>query len=122
MVIPIPILREIMLLAISKLPFDEDFYLSSYSDIRTAYSSGRISDLRAHFVDTGYFEGRLGVNPNIDERFYRETYPDVAAAIAKGDVTSCLDHYVLMGAAEGRCANRGELEVMNHWAEVFALK
>jgi hypothetical protein len=79
--VPLPALRAILLAAIAGLPFDEEFYVSAYPDIKTAYESGQIVDLRAHFVER-YFEGRLGVPPIFDEAFYLQNYPDVAAAVA----------------------------------------
>src|ERR1700676_2151530 len=68
--ISLPILREIIMFSVSKLPFDEEFYLSSYEDIREAHRSGDVSDLRAHFIEEGYFEGRFGTKPSVDEDFY----------------------------------------------------
>ena len=65
-------------------------------------NAGLIGDPKAHFVEEGYFEGRLGALPDFDEGFYKETYPDVAVAIAKGEVRSAFDHYVGGGAVEGR--------------------
>ncbi len=111
----LPILREILEVAASKLPFDEDFYLSTYPDVRAAYNSGQIADLRRHFVEEGYFEGRFGAKPNVDEGFYTDTYPDVAGAIANKEVGSALEHYMNAGAAEGRFANPEDKEVMMRW-------
>jgi hypothetical protein len=113
--ISIPILREILAVAISKLPYDEDFYLSTYEDIRDAYKSGQISNLRTHFMQEGYFEGRFGARPDVDEEFYKQTYPDVMAAISNGSVASGLDHYLRAGAAEGRFANSDDMQLKMHW-------
>jgi hypothetical protein len=115
MAIPIPLLKSVLSIAIGALPFDERFYLSTYPDIRNALSAGLIDDPRAHFVEEGYFEGRLGALPDFDEAFYKATYPDVAAAIEKGDVGSAVDHYVGVGAAEGRSASRVDMEASRRW-------
>ncbi|MGH7043164.1 MAG: hypothetical protein ACREFY_13685 [Acetobacteraceae bacterium] len=90
--VSIPLLKAILTIASSKLPFDMEFYLSTYPDIRDAYNAGLVADVKAHFAEEGYFEGRLGAMPEIDEKFYRETYPDVADAIASGQVASAADH------------------------------
>src|ERR1019366_182350 len=113
--ISVPILREIIIVAISKLPFDEEFYLTAYEDIREAYNSGDVSDLRSHFIEEGYFEGRFGARPDFDESFYLEEYPDIAMAIANNTITSALDHYMRAGAVEGRFANPEDKQVITQW-------
>jgi len=114
----LPILRQILEVAVSKLPFEEDFYLATYPDISAAHTSGEVTDLRTHFIEEGYFEGRFGTKPNVDEEFYKETYPDVAAAIANRDVGSALEHYMRAGAAEGRFANPEDKKVMTRWLQL----
>lgn len=41
-------------------PFDAQFYQTQYEDVRRAVTSGTLSDLSWHFVNHGYFEGRIG--------------------------------------------------------------
>ena len=116
---PIPALKGILITAIAELPFDKDFYLSAYPDIQTAYDAGQIDDLRAHYIETGYFEGRLGAPPDIDEEFYLRTYPDVAAAISSGMIQSARDHYLLAGAYEGRFGNEQDAKHAAYWMNLF---
>jgi len=116
--IPLPILLEFITIAAAALPFDEEFYLSTYEDVRKAHLSGELPDVRAHFVQQGYLEGRFGCRPDVDEAFYTTTYPDVAAAIADRDVSSALEHYMRAGAIEGRFANAEEMQVMTRWAQL----
>jgi hypothetical protein len=116
--IALPFLREILIVAVSKLPFDEEFYLSTYPDLRAAYESGDITDLQTHFAEAGYFEGRFGAKPNVDEEFYKEIYPDVAAALANNDVGSALEHYMRAGAREGRFATPEDRQVMTRWLKL----
>lgn len=113
--LPIPVLRLILTAAIAGLPFDRQFYLSAYPDIRDAFNSGEMPDVHRHFIETGYFEGRLACMPEVDEEFYKKTYPDVAAAIASGKMRSALDHYFLTGAAEGRHPNEHYAEASTFW-------
>src|SRR5260370_31570603 len=94
---------------IATLPFDEEFYAAIYPDLAAARDCGSIADLRTHFVDHGYWEGRLGAPPQIDDAFYRESYPDVAAPIDRGEFTSPLDHFIKAGAPAGRFAPAGAL-------------
>ena len=117
--VSVRLLRALLTAAIAKLPFDENFYLATYPDIMAAYQAGRISNLHEHFIEDGYFEGRLGTDPAVDDEFYRETYPDVAKALASGKVTSAFDHYVTAGCFEGRCANEADMERINPWLEVL---
>lgn len=113
--IPLSVLKAILVAAASSLPFDEAFYRSTYPDLRDAHEAGDISDLRTHFIESGYFEGRIGSKPDVNEQFYKETYPDVANAIANGDVESAFDHYMRAGAFEGRFANVTDMENMKRW-------
>ena len=40
--------------------FDADAYARAYPDLRRAMEQGKLKDLRAHWLATGYFEGRIG--------------------------------------------------------------
>jgi len=120
--IPLPVLRAILAVAISELPFNKDFYLATYSDVATAYRAGQIRDPHVHFIESGYLEGRQGTKPDVDENYYRKTYPDVAAAISRGEIRSAYEHYVNSGAAEGRSPNEAHMQHMKYWREVFSNK
>src|SRR5665213_2683270 len=72
--VPAQLLKELLTIAASTLPFDLDFYLSTYPDIKHAYDTGRIADPRTHFVEEGYIEGRFGSKPSVDEQYYTTTY------------------------------------------------
>jgi hypothetical protein len=111
--VPAQLLKELLTIAASTLPFDLDFYLATYPDIKKAYDSGLISDPRTHFIQEGYIEGRFGSKPDVDEKYYTTTYADVRAVINAGSgVASALDHYLQAGVFEGRFPNpEGELNV-----------
>ena len=96
------LLRRILQSLIGLMPFSEAFYRATYADLDAAAASGQIPDLHRHYVETGYFEGRMGAPPRVDEVFYISTYPDVATAIQRGEVASATEHYIRFGAAEGR--------------------
>lgn len=99
------LLRRIVQAAIERLPFSAAFYRSNYPDIAAAEAAGQIPDLHRHFIETGYFEGRMGAPPPFDAASYAATYPDVAEAVADGRIASAADHYLRSGAAEGRVPN-----------------
>src|SRR5260370_19388788 len=105
---------------IATLPFDEEFYAAIYPDLAAARDCGSIADLRTHFFDHGYWEGRLGAPPQIDDDFYRDTYPDVAAAIARGEFTSPFDHFIKACAAEGGFATAGDMQGCRDWQTLLA--
>jgi hypothetical protein len=113
--VPTQVLKELIRVMASTLPFDLDFYLSTYPDIREAYEAGEIADPRTHFVEQGYIEGRLGADPNVDEEFYKNAYPDVKAAIAAGELKSALEHYLRAGAFEARFPNSGSVANTKRW-------
>ena len=107
------LLKMLLQTMVANAPFSEAFYKQSYPDLANAQSSGQIPDLRQHFVETGFFEGRFGAPPPVDEAYYTSTYKDVGQAVLKGDVVSGTEHYLRSGAAEGRVPNeeiRTELE------------
>jgi hypothetical protein len=101
------------------LPFDEAFYLTTYDDVAQAHGVGTIGDLHAHFIEVGFFEGRLGADPEVDSRYYLATYPDVGRAIAGGAIGSADDHYLQRGAAEGRAPNPTLAPAVERWMAVL---
>jgi hypothetical protein len=110
-------MQAVLSAAAAGLPFDPKFYLATYPDVRQAYEAGKITDLKTHFVESGYFEGRFGVRPEFDEKFYTMQYPDVAAALSRGEARSALDHYIYAGSFEGRHATASAMEASRWWSE-----
>jgi Ca2+-binding RTX toxin-like protein len=82
--------------------FNEDFYRTSYPDVKAGIESGKIKSGRKHFEEHGLKEGRVLVSPFYDEQAYLRKYPDVAAQVAAGRLPSGLAHYIQFGEAEGR--------------------
>jgi len=89
-------------LFLTGIDVDEKWYLEQYPDIREAIEAGRIESAKRHFVNDGYFEGRLPFPLSVDEPSYLARYPDVAAGISNGKTPSALQHYVDNGYREGR--------------------
>ena len=115
------LLRRIIQCAIERLPFSEEFYRRTYPDITAAAAAGQILDLHRHYVETGYFEGRLGVPPGVEEAYYRGAYADVAEAIAEGTLASGFDHYMQAGAAEGRVPAPALARAVGEWLAVLRM-
>jgi hypothetical protein len=81
---------------------DEAFYLSRNPDVADGIRNGSIRSGREHFVDHGYFEGRLPYRIEVDEQWYRETHPDLAASLGDGEYATAQEHFDGPGYSEGR--------------------
>ncbi len=93
---------KILRLLISGIEVNEAWYLSEYQDIGKAVKEGVVASARQHFIDDGYFEGRLPFPIAVDEQWYMEQYPDVAEGIRKGVIKSAAQHFFEDGYREGR--------------------
>ena len=98
---------------------DKKQYLQNNPDVAEAHAKGDIADLRAHYVEHGYFEGRPGAAPPINEAYYTSTYRDVADAVTRGDVKSGTEHYLRSGAAEARIPAPELKPAIESWAAVL---
>jgi len=93
---------DIIRLLLRGVRVDETWYLNEYPDIADALAAGEVKSARQHFVNSGYFEGRLPCPLEIDEAWYLAEYPDVADGIARGDIQSARQHFLEYGYEEGR--------------------
>ena len=93
---------KILRMMISGVEVDERWYLDHHEDIAKALGGGAVSSAKQHFVDDGYFEGRLPFPMPVDERWYLQQYPDVAESVRKGVVASGEQHFAEDGYREGR--------------------
>jgi hypothetical protein len=113
------LLRTLLQAIVVRLPFSAEFYESTYPDIGEAAASGKIPDLHRHYVETGFFEGRIGAPPPVDETYYTSLYKDVAQAIQRGDVASGAEHYLRSGAAEGRVPSAQAKPEVDLWMGIL---
>jgi hypothetical protein len=81
---------------------DEAFYLSRNPDVADGIRNGSIRSAREHFLDHGYFEGRLPYQIEIDEKWYLETHTDLAGTLLNGQYASGQAHFDGPGYPEGR--------------------
>ena len=93
---------KILRMMISGIEVDEEWYLKQYEDIALAVSNGSIASAKQHFMDDGYFEGRLPFAMPVHEQWYVAQYPDVAESIRRGVVASGGQHFAEDGYPEGR--------------------
>ena len=81
---------------------DEAYYLARNPDVAAGIRQGDIRSAREHFVDHGYFEGRLPYRIEVDETWYKENHPDLADSIGQGQYPTGQDHFDGPGYPEGR--------------------
>jgi hypothetical protein len=93
---------RILRMMISGIEVNEEWYLRQYEDIAQAIREGSIKSAKQHFMDDGYFEGRLPFPMSVDEKWYLTENPDVAESVRKGIVGSGEQHFVEDGYREGR--------------------
>ena len=93
---------KILRMMIQGIEVDEAWYALAYEDIGNAVKEGGLRSAKQHFVDDGYFEGRLPFPILVDEHWYLAENPDVAESIRKGVVDSAQDHFNRDGYREGR--------------------
>ena len=63
---------KILQMMIAVVEVDEEWYLHEHADIARAINNGNVQSPRQHFIDDGYFEGRLPFPMPVDERWYLE--------------------------------------------------
>jgi hypothetical protein len=93
---------KLMKLVISGIEVNEDWYLRQYEDIARAVQEGTVKSAKQHFVEDGYFEGRLPFAMRVDEKWYLQQNPDVAEGTRKGLIASAQAHFDQDGYREGR--------------------
>ena len=81
---------------------DEQWYLQRYPDIADAIKKGVVQSARLHFVNDGYFEGRIPFPIHVDERYYLSQNAGVADYVRKGMLESGQQHFDENGYQEGR--------------------
>lgn len=87
---------------ISGVEVDETWYLDRYRDIAEAIDQGSVHSARLHFVNDGYFEGRLPFPIRVDEGYYLAQNSGVADYVRKGMLESGQQHFEENGYSEGR--------------------
>ena len=81
---------------------DEAWYLKQYPDVAEAIRNGIVTSAREHFINDGYFEGRIPFLIEVDEAWYLEQNPGVAEFIARGELESAQQHFNDNGYRESR--------------------
>jgi hypothetical protein len=59
---------KLLRLLLSAVQVDEAWYLKQYGDVAKAIEQGTAASAKQHFVESGYFEGRLPFPPDMSEK------------------------------------------------------
>jgi hypothetical protein len=94
--------QKVIQALLAVIEVDESFYLLRNQDVADGIRRGTIRSAQEHFVDHGYFEGRLPYQIEVDEQWYLETHKDVAETVRRGDYASGQEHFDGPGYPEGR--------------------
>lgn len=81
---------------------NEAWYLERYPDIADAIRQGIVSSARSHFINDGYFEGRMPFPIRVEESWYLQQNAGVADFIRRGLLESGQQHFDENGYNEGR--------------------
>ena len=90
-----------------------------YPDIAEAYAAGTIPDLQQHYIETGFFEGRLGAPPAVDEALLYLPLQGRRPGGDPGRIASATEHYLRQGAAEGRIPNPQIKREVDFWVSIL---
>lgn len=113
--VPAGFIRFLLSQIAAHASFDPDYYLRTNPDVARAYQAGQIETPHAHFVETGYFEGRRGRPRHVDSTWYMRTYPDVAEAYRRGLIRDLGQHYNETGHKEGRTGSAFQHTMREAW-------
>jgi hypothetical protein len=93
---------EVIKLMLRAVDVNEHWYLNQYPDVAVAIKEGVYKSAKHHFVEEGYFEGRVPYEFGVDENWYKTQYPDIAASLQSGSLRSPKEHFLSHGYKEGR--------------------
>ena len=95
-------LLRMIKLPLSTAEVDEGWYSDWYPDVADAVAEGIVASAQQHFIDNGYFEGRLPFAMPVDEAWHKNESPNVAERIRNGSEVPAQEHFVRDGYKEGR--------------------
>jgi hypothetical protein len=81
---------------------DEAWYQKQYPDVAEAIQKKIVNSAKEHFLNDGYFEGRIPFLIRVDEAWYLEQNPGIADYISRGELQSAQQHFNDDGYREGR--------------------
>jgi hypothetical protein len=96
------VITDVIKLFLQSVDVDETWYRARYPDVAAAIDEGLFKSAKHHFIDSGYFEGRLPGEMAVEEDWYLSAYPDVSEGVKDRLFSSGGEHFKLYGYDEGR--------------------
>ena len=112
-------LRTLIRELVRRTEFDPEWYSRNNPDVEGARLAGDVTSPRQHFVEAGYFEGRLPRELPFDPRFYRRHYADIAESFPASDASGMREHFLHTGYFEGRAGTAAMLEDIAYWRRLL---
>ena len=109
------VFRLLMEAAVKSQPFDEAAYLAANPDVAAGVKAKLCPDARAHYVASGYYEGRPAGSAAFDEAWYVSRYADVKRALLLGQSASGHEHFAGPGVREWRSPNAAAEPDIARW-------
>jgi len=100
--------------------FDTRWYRAAYPDVAAAVDKGEVASELDHFIEGGYWEGRMPCSFAVNEEWYKRHYSDVREAIETGEIVSAHLHYNKTGYFEGRVPDAAAALVIAKWNHALA--
>ena len=100
--------------------FDARWYRAAYPDVAEAAHNGEVASELDHFIEAGFWEGRLPCSFVVNEVWYKGNYADVRLAIEAGEVASCHMHFNKAGYFEGRVPDAAANLMAVRWNDALA--
>lgn len=108
-------LRTLIGELVKSLRFDQQWYAKTYPDVESARLAGDVESLDEHFIESGYFEGRLPAELPFDPQWYRMHYRDIEENSPESDPESMRNHFLAKGYFEGRAGTAEMLIDVERW-------
>jgi hypothetical protein len=83
------------------VPVDAEWYRANYPDVAKTIDSGMLASAADHYVEWGYFEGRIPFDIAVDSDWYMIRYDYVRTELERGVVGSAQDHFIRVGYKQG---------------------
>lgn len=100
--IPRPILEQLIKLAFGRHIFSEKGYLDTYPDIAQALAHKAFLSGKQHYMWDGIKEGRTVEDPSVDPARYLGLNPDLKEASGLSSDDALCSHWLEIGWLEGR--------------------
>lgn len=113
------LLRHLITLALRSAPFDSETYIEQSPDIKKAVNKKEITNLKRHFEEMGYFEGRDAWLNDFDPQWYHSHYPDIKQNFDQTDTAGLIAHYKTNGQKELRAPNEQSLLEVEKWIKIL---